>query len=125
VARMYHSSAVLLPDGSVMVSGSNPNPDYTPPAPDVLYPTEYRTELWYPSWYNDRRPEPQGLLSSYSYGGPSFDVTLDAEDLFGDVENIKTAFVSIIRPGFSTHNMVSALIPLFTPVSPCSLLAGH
>ncbi|RXW23509.1 hypothetical protein EST38_g2323 [Candolleomyces aberdarensis] len=104
VARMYHSSAVLLPDGSVMVSGSNPNPDYTV-GPDVQFPTEYRTELWYPSWYNDRRPEPQGLLSSYSYGGPSFDVTLDAEDLFGDVENIKSAFVSIIRPGFSTHNM--------------------
>ncbi|KAF5338488.1 hypothetical protein D9611_013244 [Ephemerocybe angulata] len=104
VARMYHSSSVLLPDGSVMVSGSNPNPDYTV-GPDVVYPTEYRTEQWYPSWYNDRRPEPQGLLSQYSYGGPAFDVTLDSEDLGGDVENVKTAVVSIIRPGFSTHNM--------------------
>ncbi|KAF6763253.1 glyoxal oxidase [Ephemerocybe angulata] len=86
VARMYHSSSVLLPDGSVMVSGSNPNPDYTV-GPDVVYPTEYR------------------LLSQYSYGGPAFDITLDSEDLGGDVENVKTAVVSIIRPGFSTHNM--------------------
>lgn len=27
VDRLYHSSATLLPDGSVLVSGSNPNPD--------------------------------------------------------------------------------------------------
>lgn len=27
VPRLYHSSATLLPDGSVFVSGSNPNPD--------------------------------------------------------------------------------------------------
>jgi len=103
---MYHSSAVLLPDGSVLVSGSNPNPDYTV-GPDVTYPTEYRTELWYPPWYNERRPEPVGLLASYSYGGPSFDITLSSEDLFGDLENAKTVVVSIIRPGFSTHNIVS------------------
>jgi len=104
VARMYHSSAVLLPDGSVLVSGSNPNPDYTV-GPDVQYPTEYRTELWYPPWYNERRPEPAGLLTQYSYGGPSFDVTLDAEDLGGNLENVKNAKVVIIRTGFSTHNM--------------------
>jgi len=106
VERMYHSSAILLPDGSVMVSGSNPNPDFT-----IIengergYPTEYRTELWYPSWYNERRPEPSGLLSHLSYGGPAFDVTLDYEDLKGNLENVKTAQVVIIRPGFSTHNI--------------------
>lgn len=105
VARMYHSSAVLLPDGSVMVSGSNPNPDFVPASPEVPYPTEYRTELWYPPWYQKRRPEPQGLLSQLSYGGPSFNVTLEAEDLFGDVENVKSAKVTIVRPGFSTHNI--------------------
>lgn len=27
IPRMYHSSATLLPDGTVMVSGSNPNSD--------------------------------------------------------------------------------------------------
>ncbi|KAH6906319.1 copper radical oxidase [Coprinopsis sp. MPI-PUGE-AT-0042] len=110
VARMYHSSAVLLPDGSVMVSGSNPNPDFVLPAPDVPYPTEYRTELWYPPWYQKRRPEPQGLLAQLSYGGPAFDVTLESEDLFGDVENVKSARVTIVRPGFSTHNIGPALI---------------
>jgi len=91
--------------GSVMVSGSNPNPDHTV-GPKVKYPTEYRTELFYPSYFNERRPQPQGLLAQYSYGGPSFNVSLTSDDLFGDVENVKTAKVVIIRPGFATHAMV-------------------
>lgn len=91
--------------GSVLVSGSNPNPDYTV-GPDVEYPTEYRTELFYPSYYNERRPQPQGLLAQYSYGGPSFVVSLSSDDLFGNVQNVKTAKVVIIRPGFATHAIV-------------------
>lgn len=43
VDRMYHSSATLLPDGSVMSSGSNPNADYVSPgSAGYKYPTEYR-----------------------------------------------------------------------------------
>ena len=94
--------------GSVLVSGSNPNPDYTV-GPGVEYPTEYRTEVFYPSYYNQRRPQPQGLLAQYSYGGPSFTVSLSSADLFGDVDNVKTAYVVIIRTGFASHAMVGPL----------------
>jgi hypothetical protein len=73
--------------------------------PNVKYPTEYRTELFYPSYFNERRPQPQGLLAQYSYGGSSFHVSLTSDDLFGDVENVKTAKVVIIRTGFATHAM--------------------
>ncbi|EKM74650.1 hypothetical protein AGABI1DRAFT_116791 [Agaricus bisporus var. burnettii JB137-S8] len=104
VPRMYHSSATLLPDGSVMISGSNPNADYIV-GPDVTYPTEYRTELFYPSYYNERRPEPEGLIPQLSYGGPTFDIQLDSDDLFGDINNVKEARVVILRTGFSTHAM--------------------
>jgi len=44
VARMYHSEAVLLPDGRVLVSGSDPqtaNADGTP-----KYPEEFRIEVY-------------------------------------------------------------------------------
>jgi hypothetical protein len=88
-----------------MVSGSNPNPDYTV-GPKVEYPTEYRTELFYPSYFNERRPQPQGILAQLSYGGPYFNISLDSTDLSGDVNNANLTKVVIIRPGFSTHAMV-------------------
>lgn len=39
IARMYHSSATILPDGSVFVTGSNPNADYNVGS-GIKYPTE-------------------------------------------------------------------------------------
>lgn len=87
-----------------MVSGSNPNPDYS--GPEFKYPTEYRTELFYPPYYNERRPQPKGLLASYSYGGSYFNITLDANDLFNNISSINLTRVVIIRPGFSTHSLV-------------------
>jgi hypothetical protein len=37
VARMYHSEATLLPDGRVLISGSDPQ--------DARYPEEFRIEV--------------------------------------------------------------------------------
>lgn len=60
VDRMYHSSATLLPDGSVLSSGSNPNADFVPAgAAGYKYPTEYRVERFYPDYYTARVPSPR------------------------------------------------------------------
>ncbi|KAF8635140.1 hypothetical protein AX15_000524 [Amanita polypyramis BW_CC] len=123
VPRMYHSSATLLPDGSVLVSGSNPNFDFNV-SPDVKYATEYRTERFYPDYYNQRRPRPKGIPNRLSYGGPWFDITLSKEDLFGNVKNIMNTTVALIRTGFSTHSMVCLLIPCFVLVEPCVIEYG-
>jgi len=96
-----------------MISGSNPNSDYNV-GPKIRYPTEYRTELFYPSYYNERRPEPKGLISQFSYGGPAFDVQLDSDDLFGNVSNVQNTQVVILRTGFSTHALVCQLGPVYT-----------
>lgn len=73
----------------------------------MTYPTEYRVEIFYPSYFNERRPEPEGLLQQLSYGGPSFDVSLSSRDLLGDVGNLNATEVIVLRTGFSTHTMVS------------------
>jgi hypothetical protein len=90
--------------GSVLVAGSNPNSDFNDTA---TYPTEYRVEIFYPLYYNERRPQPQGLPSSFTYGGAYFNVSLSKDDLFDNVQNAKNTSVVIIRTGFSTHAMVN------------------
>ncbi|KAF0441398.1 galactose oxidase [Gigaspora margarita] len=47
IIRVYHSNALLLPDGTVFVSGSNPN---SPPCPTCEHPTEYRVERFTPPY---------------------------------------------------------------------------
>lgn len=58
IPRVYHSTAVLLADGSVLVGGSNPNFAYT--FTNTLFPTELRIERYSPyylhSGYDLRRP---------------------------------------------------------------------
>lgn len=46
IPRMYHSSAVLLPDGSILVGGSNPHKVYNFTARP--YPTELSLEAFHP-----------------------------------------------------------------------------
>ncbi|KAG8747996.1 hypothetical protein FRC10_009748 [Ceratobasidium sp. 414] len=102
IPRMYHSAATLLPDGSVFVSGSNPNADYIGPDAGYKYPTEYRVERFYPDYFNERRPEPTGMPSKLTYGGNYFDLSMTAVDVGGKPESIK---VVLVRTGFSTHAM--------------------
>jgi hypothetical protein len=104
---MYHSTAVLLADGSLLVSGSNPNKDVT----TAQWGTSYVVEKWYPKWYNSARPTVKnGYPTSLSYGGDSFNITYTPVDKTSDPSNAK---VVIIRSGFSTHGvsyLVSTLL---------------
>ncbi|KAG9014848.1 hypothetical protein FRB94_009006 [Tulasnella sp. JGI-2019a] len=101
VARMYHSTATLLPDGSVFVAGSSPHPDVVL---NTEYPTTYTVERFYPWYYNHARPQPTGMPTNISYGGPSFDITLSATDLNSDgATALEQTTVVIIRTGFATH----------------------
>lgn len=88
--------------GSLLVLGSNPNSDFNT---KVKFSTEYRVERLYPFYYNTRRPQPQGIPSSLSYGGKSFDITLTKDDLSGNIQNLESTTVVVLRTGFSTHTM--------------------
>jgi hypothetical protein len=93
--RLYHSTVVLLKDGSLLISGSNPNADVS----TKQWATSYSVERWYPSWYNEARPGNQGFPETLSYGGDYWSMTLNTTD----EATVKSAKVNVIRGGFSTH----------------------
>lgn len=104
IARLYHSSAILLPDSSVLIAGSNPNVDVNLTVP---YPTTYKAEVFYPPYFAAKtRPIPTGVPSTLTYGGNPFDVTIPASSYSGSANDAAAnTTVSVIRPGFTTHAM--------------------
>ena len=104
IPRLYHSSALLLPDGSVMVAGSNPNIDVNT---TTVYPTTYTVEYFYPPYFSaTTRPVPQNVPQTLSYGGGYFDITVPSTSYSGDGNDAAAnTSVWLIRPGFSTHAM--------------------
>ncbi|KAF9175163.1 hypothetical protein BGX21_007500 [Mortierella sp. AD011] len=57
IARMYHSVATLLPDGSVFVAGSNQNSEVR--FENVPFPTEYRVESFTPPYLTTDLARPE------------------------------------------------------------------
>ncbi|KAH9956156.1 glyoxal oxidase [Russula dissimulans] len=104
IPRLYHSSALLLPDGSVMVAGSNPNIDVNL---KTIYPTTYTAEYFYPPYFSAKtRPVPQNVPKTLSYGGNYFDITIPSTSYSGSANNAADdTIIWLIRPGFTTHAM--------------------
>ncbi|KAI7825370.1 glyoxal oxidase N-terminus-domain-containing protein [Gamsiella multidivaricata] len=76
IARMYHSVAMLLPDGSVFVAGSNENSE------DVPFPTEYRIENFTPPYLTTdlARPEIVSKVPEKVTYAQKVQVTIDVKD---------------------------------------------
>ena len=104
IPRLYHSTAMLLPDGSVMVAGSNPNADVNL---TTVFPTEYRADIFYPPYFSAAvRPNPQNLPKTLSYGGPYFDIFIGSDSFTGDANDAAdSTVVNVLRGGFTTHAM--------------------
>jgi len=104
IARLYHSSAILLPDASVMIAGSNPNIDVNT---STIYPTTYQAEYFYPPYFSaTTRPQPSGIPGTLSYGGDPFDVTLSSNSYSGSANSAAAnTTVVLSRGGFTTHAM--------------------
>ena len=62
VARLYHSEAILLQDGSILVSGSDPE--------DGVNPQEYRVEQFLPPYMLSGKPRPAFTIANkdWAYG---------------------------------------------------------
>jgi hypothetical protein len=89
IARLYHSEAELLPDGSVLVSGSDPR--------DSRYPQEYRHERFLPPYLTTvvYRPAFGAGNTNWAYGG-KYGIKVKAISM----ANIR---ISLIGSTSSTH----------------------
>lgn len=97
IPRLYHSVATLVPDGRVLITGSNPNLDRT----TTRYPTEYRVEWLSPMWMRDSasRPTASASITTLPFGS-EFALTIDLKG--GDAKRIKVALMDL---GFITHSL--------------------
>ncbi|PNY02518.1 hypothetical protein L195_g025829 [Trifolium pratense] len=100
IARMYHSSATLLPDGRVLVAGSNPHGRYT--FHNAAYPTELRLQAFVPHYmekrYHTWRPSNLTIQKHTIGYGKEFNVTF----LLGKRPSDNVRF-SVYSPPFTTH----------------------
>ena len=102
VSRLYHSEAILLPDGRVLVSGSDPQDDE--------YPEEYRNEVFVPPYLLNGNPRPSFTITNkdWSYG-QSVQITVT-----GSTANLK---VSLMGAESSTHGNSMGQRTIFPAVS--------
>ncbi|KAF8347453.1 glyoxal oxidase [Amanita rubescens] len=104
IARLYHSSAMLLADGSVLMAGSNPNYDVNL---TTAFPTTYQAEIFYPPYFGAPvRPVISGAPNTISYGGQPFNISISAGSYSG-TPNDAAANTTVVlqRGGFATHAM--------------------
>ncbi|KAI0996633.1 hypothetical protein K3495_g11549 [Podosphaera aphanis] len=105
IPRLYHSCALLMLDGTIMVVGSNPveMPKLQPDAKDP-YVTEYRVEQFVPPYLSgdnaNKRPTNMALSTkNLATNGDEFHITFDVP---AGAQNVK---VALYHGGFVTHSI--------------------
>lgn len=107
IARLYHSVAVLLLDGTLLIAGSNPveQPVLKPvpnQTPSEDYVTEFRVEIYTPPYLSKGAARPTGItISSKSLkaNGTKFNIKFTAP------AGVKAVQVSLYHGGFVTHSL--------------------
>jgi hypothetical protein len=94
IERLYHSSATLLPDARILVSGSNPNDAVS----TTTYATRYEVEIFSPPYVAEVRPTYSSLPTHLNYGTKyTLRVTIPA--------GAQTVTCVIMDLGYSTHGV--------------------
>ncbi len=96
IARLYHSVALVLPDGRVVAAGGNPDKgsqvNWLPPDPLEEMPLELYSP---PYLFKGPRPQITGAPVEINYGQQVVIATPQAQVI---------KWISLIRPGLTTHS---------------------
>ncbi|VVB17095.1 unnamed protein product [Arabis nemorensis] len=104
IPRMYHSTAIALPDGKVLVGGSNSNDGYKY---NVEFPTELRVEKFSPPYLDpalaNLRPKIVNTATPKQVKyGQSFKVKVNLKQQGVTKQNLR---VTMLAPAFTTHSI--------------------
>ncbi|KAL8965658.1 MAG: hypothetical protein Q9197_006397 [Variospora fuerteventurae] len=103
IARLYHSEAILMQDGRVMISGSDPQ--------DGKNPEEYRVEVFVPPYLLSGRARPSFTIANRNWAyGASISITVS-------LPGGGPARVSLMGAESSTHGNTMGQRTLFPAVS--------
>ena len=85
IARLYHSEATLLPDGRILVSGSDPE--------DGPVPDEVRIEVFTPPYLTEGRTQPSFNITEtdWAYNGT---YSIDVQLHHGTTETMRVSLVA-------------------------------
>ncbi|KAI0757970.1 glyoxal oxidase precursor [Fomes fomentarius] len=98
IARMYHSSVILTPQGNFLVAGSNPNNSTL--IDNVKFPSELRVQMLNPPYMSVSRPKILDIPEKVGYGqNVTVPITLP-DALNGSSAKVQVALMDL---GFSTH----------------------
>ncbi|XP_052201611.1 aldehyde oxidase GLOX [Diospyros lotus] len=103
IPRMYHSTAILLRDGRVLVGGSNPHTFYN--FTGVLFPTELRLEAFSPPYLDPKsdtlRPK---IITPASQAEFKYGQSVTVQFTVTATLDANSVTVTMIAPSFNTHS---------------------
>ena len=110
IARLYHSEATLLPDGRVLVSGSDPNPIGA-----QKFPEELRIEVYIPPYLSEGLVQPVVTIpnTDWAYDGK---YKINVQLFQGQTSGMR---VSLVAATSSTHGNAMGARTIF-PAFSCS-----
>ncbi|XP_004293134.1 PREDICTED: uncharacterized protein LOC101306599 [Fragaria vesca subsp. vesca] len=103
--RMYHSTAVLVPDGRVIVKGINPQDKYE--FSNVLYPTELSVEAFPPDYLDSSF---DSLRPTIEFPAPHFTISYGEKRAVvfslggGKATRLGSFSLTMVSPSFNTHS---------------------
>ncbi|KAA0057809.1 WSC domain-containing protein [Cucumis melo var. makuwa] len=106
IARMYHSSAIVLTDGRILIAGGNTHKNYT--YSNVPYPTELRLQAYHPHYieskYNYQRPK--NVTIHYARGdyGIKYGGEFTVQFKLGRRRKEDAIEFNVYAPPFATHS---------------------